>query len=97
MIQPKNETKDLLLSKTKDCKTFIKQTHRKAEEILEFNVTKPRESFSFKPSLNFGPDFNWMVGLTSLEVYIFNFNMREDKNIFELYNFLDSMSGGVSY
>ena len=36
MIQPKNETGDLLLSKTKNCETLIKQTHRKPEETIEF-------------------------------------------------------------
>ena len=30
MIRPKHETEDLLLSITKNCSTFIKQTHRKA-------------------------------------------------------------------
>ena len=32
MIQPKNETQDLLLPKTKNCETLIEQTHRKAED-----------------------------------------------------------------
>ena len=31
MIQPKNQTEDLLLSITKNCEMLIKQTHRKAE------------------------------------------------------------------
>ena len=35
-IRPKNETEDLLLSITKICETLIEQTHRKAEETLEF-------------------------------------------------------------
>ena len=41
MIQPKNQTEDLLLSITKNCQTLIKQTHRKAEETLEFKMIKP--------------------------------------------------------
>ena len=36
MIRPKNQTEGLLLSLTKNCETLIKQTHRKAEETLEF-------------------------------------------------------------
>ena len=32
MIRPKNETEDLLLPKTKNCKTLFKQTHRKTEK-----------------------------------------------------------------
>ena len=36
MIQPKNETEDLLLSITKNCEKLIEQTHRKSEELLKF-------------------------------------------------------------
>ena len=38
MIRPKNETKELLLSVAKNCETLIKETHRKAEETLEFKM-----------------------------------------------------------
>ena len=51
MIQPKNQTEDLLLSITKNCETLIKQTHRKAEETLEFKMIKPRETIHFKPPI----------------------------------------------
>ena len=44
-IQPKIETEDLLLSITKNCEKFIEQTHRKAQETLEFKITKPRATF----------------------------------------------------
>ena len=47
-IRPKNETGDFLLSITKNCETLIEQTHRKAEETLEFKITKPRETHLFK-------------------------------------------------
>ena len=67
MIRPKNETEDLLLSITKNCETLNKQTHRKAEETLEFKMTKPTETFHFKPSLQVKQ--NWMLGLVDLEVY----------------------------
>ena len=45
MIQSKNKTEDLSLSITINCETLIKQTHRKAEETLEFKLNKPRERF----------------------------------------------------
>ena len=51
MIRPKNETEDLLLSITKNSETLIKQTHRKAEETLEFKMIRPRETFHFNPSI----------------------------------------------
>ena len=34
MIRPKNDTEHFLLSISKNCETFIEQTHRKAEETL---------------------------------------------------------------
>ena len=52
MIQPKNETKILLRSITKNCETLIKQTNRKAEETLEFKMIKPRETFHFNPPIH---------------------------------------------
>ena len=57
MSQPKNETKDLLLSITKDCETLIEQTHRKPEEV---KVIKPREIFHFTPSIHIKGD--WILG-----------------------------------
>ena len=47
MIQPKNETESLLMSATKNCETLIEQTHRKAEETMEFKMNESREIFHF--------------------------------------------------
>ena len=95
MIRPKNETEDLLLSITKNCETLIDQTHRKAEETLEFKMIKPRETFHFEPPIQVKRD--WMIGLTDLEVYNSIFNITEQNNKFELYKFPDKKSGGISY
>ena len=51
MIRPKNETEDLLLSRTKNCETLIEQTHRKAEETWEFKMNKSGELFHFSPPI----------------------------------------------
>ena len=67
MIQRKIETEDLLLSITKICETLIEQTHRKAEETLEFKMKKSRETFNFSPPIPIGG--SWMIRLTSLQVY----------------------------
>ena len=91
MIQPKNQTEDLLLSITKNCETLIKQTHRKAEETLEFKMIKPREIFHFKPPIQIQGD--WMIGLTDLEVYNSIFNITEENNKFELYRDLTAKFG----
>ena len=48
-IPPRNESKDLLLSITKICVNLFKQTHTKPPETLEFELTKPKKMFSFKP------------------------------------------------
>ena len=83
MIQPKNETEDLLLSITKNCETLIKQTHRKTEETLEFKMSKRRKTFHFKSPIQIQAD--WMLGLKNLEVYNSIFIITEENNKFELY------------
>ena len=48
MIQPKNEAEDLLLSITKNCEKLVEQTHRNAEETLEFKMVQPKRNVSFQ-------------------------------------------------
>ena len=95
MMTPKNETEDLILSITKNGETLIEQTHRKAEETLEFKMVKSRETFHFIPPIQVKGD--WMIGLVDLEVYNSIFNITEKNNKFELYKFPDEKSGGVTY
>ena len=81
-IQPKNETENLLLSITKNRETLIEQTHKKAEETLEFKMIKPGETFHFKPPIQNKGD--WMLKIVHLEVYnsIFNINLHFIQIIF---------------
>ena len=51
LVRRKNETRDLLLSITKNCETLFEQNHRKAEETLEFKMNKPTKTFQFKPQI----------------------------------------------
>ena len=95
MIRPKNETENLLLSITRNCETLIEQTHRKAEESLEFKMNKSREIFHFSPPIQIKGD--WMIGLTDLEVYNSIFNITEENNKIQVYKFPDEKSGGVTY
>ena len=83
MIQPKNETENLLLSITKNCEKLVEQTHRKPEETLEFKMLKSREIFHFNPPIQTEGD--WMLGLINLEVYNSIFNITKENNKFELY------------
>ena len=85
MIRPKNQTKDLLLSITKNCETLIEQTHRKAEETLVFKMIKSTETFHSKPQILI--EGSWMISLTDLEVYNSIFNITEENKKFELYKF----------
>ena len=91
MIQPKNETEDFLLSITKNCETLIEQTHRKPEEILEYKMDKPRETFHFKPPIQIQGD--WMIGLTNLELYNSIYNITEKNNNFEIYSDISNKFG----
>ena len=83
MIRPKTQTEDLLLSISKNSETVIEQTHREAEETLENEMMKSRETFHLKPTIQIKED--WMIGLTSLEMYSSIFNKTEHNNKFEFY------------
>ena len=85
MVRPNNKIEALLLSVTKKCEMLVKQSHTKPQETLEFKRPIPRESFAFQASIILGLDSNWMVGLTSLEVYNSVFNITEESNKFDLY------------
>ena len=95
MSRPKTQTEDLLLSITKNCETLIKQTHRKAEETLEFKMNKSKQTFHFKSPIQVIGD--WMLGLTDLEVYNSIFNITEENNKFDLYKFPDEKAVDISY
>ena len=50
------------------------------------NLNLPNQEKRFcKPLLNLGHDSDWMIGVTSLEVYNSVFNITEENNKFELY------------
>ena len=95
MIQPKNQTENLLLSITKNCETLIEQTHRKTEETLEFKTIKPRETFHFKPPISI--EGSWMIGLTDLEVYNSIFNITEENNKLQIYKLPDERIVDITY
>ena len=83
-----NET-DLLLSITKNCETLIKQIPAELQGSVEFELIKPKETFSNKPSNKLGLESNWMFGLTNLELYSSVLNIADENNKFDLYtNFL---------
>ena len=60
---------------------FVENTLSKPEETVEFKMTKQKESFSFDVHLEL-PE-QWMMGITSLEVYNTVYNNTEKNNKFE--------------
>ena len=86
MVRPKNETKDLLLSTTKNCETLVHQIHTKPGETLEFKMNKPREIFHFKPPIHLRGE--WMIGSVDLEVCKSNFNIQNILTNLNFINFL---------
>ena len=55
----------------------------KPQETLEFELTKSKETFSFKPPIQI--EGSWVIGLTSLELYNHIFNITEENNKLDLY------------
>ena len=94
MFRPKTMTEDFLLSVTKNCETVIEDTHRKAEETLEYKKIKPKETIHFNPPIRIKGD--WMIGSTDLQVYNSTLNLTEENNKFEHYKFPDEKNAGVS-
>ena len=43
MFRLQNETKDLIISITKNCETLTKQTQTKSHETFEFQLTEPQQ------------------------------------------------------
>ena len=82
--KPKNINEDLLLLITKTTGTLIQQTQTKAQETLEFKFRKLRESFTFDIPLQL-ENGEWMLGLTSLELYNSIFNITNENSKLELF------------
>ena len=85
MIRPRSKTEVFLISLTKNCETLIKQTLIKTQGTLDFKNSKSRDFFWYKPSSNLGPNSNWMVALTNLEVNKSFLEIRQKINKLELY------------
>ena len=68
----------LSLSFAKSNQEIVENTHSIPQETLEFKMTKQKESFTFDIPLEL-PE-QWMMGVTSLEVYNTVYNNTENKN-----------------
>ena len=77
-----NKQESLLLSIAKSNQEIVENTHSKPQETLEFKMNKQKESFSFDIPLDL-PE-QWMMGVTSLEVYNTAYNITEKNNKFKI-------------
>ena len=73
-----DKKESLLLSIAKPNQEIVENTHSKQQETLELKMNKQKESFSFDVPLDL-PE-QWMMGVTSLEVYITVYNITEKNN-----------------
>ena len=78
-----DEKEYLLLSIAKSNHEIVENTHSKPQETLEFKMSKQKESFSFDIPLDL-PE-QWMMGVTSLEVYNTIYNITEKNNKIKLF------------
>ena len=70
------------MSIAKSNQEIVENTHSKPQETLEFEMTKQKESFSFDVPLDL-PE-QWMMRVTSLEVYNTVYNITEKNNKFKI-------------
>ena len=87
-----DKKESLLLSIAKFNQEIVENTHSKPQEILEFKMTKQKESFSFDVPLQLTE--KWMMGVTSSEVYNTVYNITEKNNKLQIllnYEQLDAL------
>ena len=77
-----DKKESLLLSIAKSNLDIVENTLSKPQETLEFKMNKQKESFSFDIPLDL-PE-QWMMGVTSLEVYNTVYNITEKNNKFKI-------------
>ena len=77
-----DKKESLLLSIAKSNLDFVENTLSKPQEALEFKMNKQKETFSFDIPLDL-PE-QWMMGVTSLEVFNSVYNITERNNRFEI-------------
>ena len=77
-----DKKESLLLSIAKSNQEIVENTHSKPQETLEFKMNKQKEPFSFDIPLEL-PE-QWMMGVTSLEVYNTVYNITEKNNNFKI-------------
>ena len=78
-----NKQESLLLSIAKSNLDIVENTLSKPQATLEFKMNKQKESFSFDIPQDL-PE-QWMMGVTSLEVYNTVYNITKKNNKLKLF------------
>ena len=78
-----DKKESLLLNIAKSNQEIVENTHSKPKETLEFKMNKHKESFSFDIPLEL-PE-QWMIRVTSLEVYNTVYNIIEKYNKLKMF------------
>ena len=78
-----DKKESLLLSIAKSNQEIVENTHSKPQETLEFKMNKQKESFSFDIPLELPGQ--WMMEVTSLEVYNTVYYKTPINNKLEIY------------
>ena len=86
-----DKKESLLLNIAKSNLDIVENTLSKPQETLEFKMNKQKESFSFDIPLEL-PE-NWMMGVTSLEVYNSVYNITNKNNSFQIQLTDEQLSG----
>ena len=72
----------LLLKKHTD--TLIEQTRTRPQEMLEFQMKKQMQTFSFNPPITFFEEGKWLLALTFFEATNSVFNITNEKDSFSM-------------
>ena len=87
-----DKKESLFLSLAKSNLDIVENTLSKPQETLEFKMNKQKESFSFDVPLEL-PE-QWMMGVTSLEVYNSVYNITNENNSFQI-QLTDEQPNGI--
>ena len=88
-LSPADEIETLTLEIVKLMQKVEENTHTKAQEPLEFKLTKPKQNFNFDKQLIIPK--KWLMGVTILQVYNTVYKMTERNKIFAQF-YLEIMS-----
>ena len=77
-------SKELLVLIKKHTDTLIEQSKTRAQETLEFKMSKQMQTYSFNPPINLLEEGKWLIAVSSFECTISVFNITNENNSFSI-------------